>query len=92
MTNHPNRSRTRLSQYGAKLRTVDGSTVVEIVDPNDGARRRFQYRRIGETVERRVLQANGSPMLDGSPWEAVDLEALRAVRGRYHPILDPLGL
>lgn len=95
MTNHPNRTRARLARYGAKLRTIDGATIVEMVDPNDNARRRFQYRRSGSGIERRMLRADGSPMMDGSPWEeytAADLASLRAARGQFHPILDPLGL
>lgn len=95
MASHPNRSRGRLARYGAKLRTVDGQTVVEMVDPNDGARARYQYRARGHCIERRVLCADGAPMIGGSPWElltAADVAALHAVRGQYHPILDPLGL
>ena len=94
MTAHPNRSRARLAEYGAKLRTIDGRRVVEMLDPNDNARRRFQYRRIGDGLERRVLRSDGSPFRDtGSPWEPVDdLDRMRAMRGHYHPILDPLGL
>jgi hypothetical protein len=96
MTNHPRRSRARLARYGARLRTVDGERVVEMVDPNDNARRRYQYRATGGgTLETRILRADGSPMLEGSAWEAYadnELAALRGVRGTYHPILDPLGL
>jgi hypothetical protein len=82
---------------------MDGMPLVEMVDPNDNARRRFQYRRIGIHdplrgligIQRRVLTRDGSPMDDGSPWETYTLEefaALNAARGQYHPILDPLGL
>jgi hypothetical protein len=95
MGNHPNRTRARLARYGAKLRTIDGVTVVEMVDPNDNARRRFQYRRSEAGLQRRILRADGAPLVDGSPWEefaAHELAALYATRGQYHPILDPLGL
>ena len=49
MIAHPNRSRSRLAQYGARLRTVVGRKVVELVDSNDNARARHQYRRSVET-------------------------------------------
>ena len=35
MIAHPNRSRSRLAQYGARLRTVDGRKVVELVLARD---------------------------------------------------------
>lgn len=92
MTNHPRRSRARLAEYGARLRTIDGRTVVEMIDTNDGSRARYQYRRAGAGIERRVLAPDGTPDIDsGSRWEPVNLAALMAVRGQYHPILDPLG-
>lgn len=95
MTNHPNRGRSKLAEYGGRLRTIDGRKVVEMVDPNDNGRARYQYRRAGERLERRVLQHNGQPFRNGSPWEPYrdsDLAEMRAARGKYHPILDPLGL
>jgi hypothetical protein len=82
----------KLKEYGGRLVDTDGRLTVELVDPNDNARRRFQYRRAGEGIERRILQSDGEPMLDGSPWEPCDLNAMRAARANYHPILDPLGL
>lgn len=83
----------RLRQYGGRLITIDGRVVVEMRDPNDNAHRRCQYRREADGIERRVLTADGQPYRDsGSPWEPVDIDALRHVRGTYHPILDPLGL
>lgn len=97
MTNHPNRGLARLAEYGARKRTIDGATVIEMVDPNDGSSSRHQYRRTSDGgLEHRVLAHDGTPLIDtGSPWEAYtdgDLNRLRAVRGRFHPILDPLGL
>jgi len=97
VTNHPSRSRARLAEYGARLRTVDEQTVlVEMTDPNDGSMSRYQYRRLDDGIERRILAHDGSPFRDtGSPWEPLsrnEIAALRAVRGEYHPILDPLGL
>ena len=96
MSAHPNRSRSRLAQYGARLRTIDGRKVVEMVDPNDNARHRYQYRRSEDgALERRVLRSDGSPDADGSPWEPYspeELASLCAMRSQYHPILDPLGL
>jgi len=84
----------RLSDYGGRMITTDGTPTVELVDPNDHARRRFQYRRAADGgLERRVLADDGRPFLDtGWLWEPVDVSALQAVRGSYHPILDPLGL
>lgn len=88
---------TQLTQYGARLITTDGRATVEMRGPNDNARRRHQYRRSPDGgLERRTLTAAGTPYADtGSPWEPyslTDLAALRAQRGQYHPILDPLGL
>jgi hypothetical protein len=63
--------------------------------PNDRARVIYQYRRSadGAGVEVRTLSSDGSPFSDtGSPWEAVNVTVMRAERGRYHPILDPLGM
>ena len=87
----------KLAEYGGKLIQTDGRKTVQLVDPNDNARRRFQYRLSENgSIEKRVLRANGKPFLDsGSPWETLsvnDVLALQAVRGRWHPILDPLGL
>lgn len=87
----------RVRRYGGRLIQVDGRRVVEMRDPNDNARRRFQYRAaLGGGLEARVLRADGQPFDDsGSPWErrsAAELAEMRAQRGEYHPILDPLGL
>ncbi|MCU0918739.1 MAG: hypothetical protein MUF16_00125 [Burkholderiaceae bacterium] len=92
MTNHPRRSRARLSAYGARLRTIDGQRVVEMIDPNDGSRSRYQYRRHAATISRRVLGSDGSVVSDWVALSLDDLAALMRVRGHYHPILDPLGL
>jgi hypothetical protein len=87
MTAHPNRSRNRLAQYGARLRTVDGRKVVEMCDPNDGAQRVHQYRRGADGgLERRTPQTE---------WQLVTAEELARMigaRGDYHPILSPLGV
>jgi len=81
----------KLKEYGGRLIEMDDRIGIELIDPNDNAQRRFQYRREGEGLVRRVLQADGRPFEDGSPWEPCDLNVLRGVRGTYHPILDPLG-
>lgn len=91
MTNHPRRSRSRLAQYGARLRTIDGQRVVEMVDPDDNSR--YQYQRYNDVVLRRVLAADGKTIV--TDWTALmrdELASLMRVRGEYHPILDPLGL
>ena len=87
----------KLKEYGGRLIQTDGQKTVQLIDPNDNARRRFQYRLSqGGSIERRVLRANGKPFLDtGSPWETFsshELLALQAQRGQWHPILDSLGL
>ncbi|OFW37670.1 MAG: hypothetical protein A3J29_06255 [Acidobacteria bacterium RIFCSPLOWO2_12_FULL_67_14b] len=87
-----------LRQYGGRMIMIDERPTVQLIDTNDNARRRFQYRRTldGTGIERRVLAHDGRPFRDtGSPWEPLswlDIAALEAVRGTYHPILDPLGL
>jgi hypothetical protein len=91
MTNHPRRSRARLADYGARLRTIDGVTVVEMIDPNDNSRSLYQYRREAATVARRVLSSNGDIITDWIALAPSELAALMSVRGQYHPILDPLG-
>lgn len=94
MVNHPQRS--KLAAHGGRIIETDGRKTVELRDPNDNAKRRFQYRRSDDGLERRVLRENGEPFLDtGSPWEPMtedDIAQLRSVRGEYHPILDPLGM
>lgn len=93
MVSHPRRN--KLAEYGGRIIDTDGQKTVEMRDPNDNAKRRFQYRRAGDAIERRVLQSNGEPFRDGSPWEQMtedEVAQMRSVRGAYHPILDPLGL
>lgn len=91
MTNHPTRSRSRLAQYGARLRTIDGLATVEMVDPNDNARARHQYRRtLGGGLEHRMLRADGSLDHDDSPWRertAGEIAAMAAQRGEFHRIV-----
>jgi len=85
----------RLQQYGGRMIETDGRPTIELVDPNDNAQQRFQYRRSGDGIERRVLAHDGRAMRDGSPWErmtASEVFAMVQIRGQYHPILDPLGL
>lgn len=95
MVNHP--TRNKLAAYGGKIVNTDGRKTVQLINANDNAYRRFQYRRTLDDrgIERRVLRDNGKPFLDtGSPWETMTIDeigALMAVRGEYHPILDPLG-
>lgn len=89
-------SRSRLAQYGATLRIIDGRKAVEMVDPNDNARARHQYRRAddGGLEQRTLLLADGNPDNEGSPWRpctAHQITVMAEQRGKYHPILDPLG-
>jgi len=92
MAHHPRHSRSRLTQYGARLRTIDGRLTVEMVDPNDNGRSRYQYQRRNGTVWRRVLTADGETITDWTALTADELAQLVRTRGDYHPILDPLGL
>lgn len=95
MTNHPRRSRSRLAQYGATLRTIEGQRVVEMVNPNDNSRARYQYQRydgaLGPEILRRMLAADGTVLTDWTALTHDELAALMHTRGEYHPILDPLG-
>lgn len=91
MTNHPRRSRARLTEYGARLRTIEGVRVVEMIDPNDNSRSRYQYQRHGDTILRRILLSDGTPLTDWTALTRGEMVALADVRGRFHPILDPLG-
>jgi hypothetical protein len=91
MTNHPRRARARLAEYGARLRTIDGVRVVEMIDPNDKSRSRYQYQRVGDAILRRILRANGTPLTEWTAMTSDEMAALMRVRGTYHPILDPLG-
>lgn len=94
MVNHPKRN--RLAAYCGRIIETDGRKTVELRDPNDNAKRRYQYRRCGPAhIERRVLQGNGKPFRAGSPWEQMTVDEvaqLHMARGEYHPILDPLGI
>lgn len=86
----------RLSMYGGRIIETDGIRTVEMIDPNDNARTRHQYRIGGAGLERRHLTAFGQSFRDtGSPWERIpdqEIAQMYAVRGQYHPILDELGL
>jgi hypothetical protein len=81
--------REHLASYGGDLLAIEDRMMVSMVDPNDNARSRYQYRIGDHGLERRVATE------DGSPWTAYtdgEMAALRAQRGNWHPILDPLGL
>jgi len=81
----------QVRRYGGRLLTIEGHTVVEMIDPNDGSRARHQYRRRGEAIEHRIVARGGA----AGPWELRspgEVALMRAQRGAYHPILDPLGL
>jgi hypothetical protein len=82
---------SKLAEYGGRMIQTDGRTTVEITNPNESRKRLFQFRRSAEGIERRIMQSDGEPMPDGSPWEPCDLLTMLAVRGSFHPVLDPLG-
>ena len=48
---------TQHTQYEPRLRIIDGETVVEMVGPPDHVR--YQYKRDGDVVLRRVLSDDG---------------------------------
>lgn len=80
----------RLARYGARLHTIDGARVVEMIDPNDNSRSRHQYQRYNDVLLRRRLQADGTPLTDWTALTREEFGALLRVRGEFHPILDPL--
>jgi hypothetical protein len=82
---------SKLAEYGGRMIQTDGRPTVEMPNPNNDRKRLFQFRRSSEGIERRILESDGELMLDGSPWRSCDLLTMRAVRGNFHPILDPLG-
>lgn len=83
---------SRLSEYGGRILTIDGSRVVEMRDPNDNSRSRHQYRVLAGALEHRRLTHEGDPIERWTPRTPDEVRQMRAVRGRYHPILDELGL
>lgn len=82
----------KLVEYRGRRLVLDGRAVVELRDPNDNARHRYQYRLGGATgIERRTLPARGHAAME---WESVgagEIGIMHAQRGYYHPILDGLG-
>jgi hypothetical protein len=75
-------NRTILAEYGAHI-LPDG--ILEMRDPNDNARHRYQYVLADGVPMRRTLPATG----DYDPpaqWEPLDLGTLSGVA--YNPILD----
>ena len=87
MINHPRCS--KLAEHGGRITETDGRRTVEMVNPNDNARRRFQYRRSDDGLERRILRDTGSH--SHGAWESMTIDeigSMLANRGEYHPILD----
>jgi hypothetical protein len=84
---------SKLREYAARYTREDGRLVLEMQDPNDNSRSIYQYRRANDLryIERRRISEDRSLFTDGSPWELVEISQLRAMRGDFHPILDPLG-
>ena len=84
----------RLHRAGGKALRLDGHDAVQILDQH-GTRR--QYRRRGKSLEARTLPigARESVPADLVPWLEIEQDVLTSMylgRGRFHPILDPLGL
>ena len=55
------------TQYEPRLRIIDGETVVEMVGPPNHVR--YQYKRDGDAVLRRVLSADGETVY--ADWTAL---------------------
>ena len=90
----PGATASRLRRAGGKVIRLDGHDAVQILDQH-GTRR--QYRRRGKSLEARTLPigARESVPADLVPWVEVEPDVLTSMylgRGRFHPILDPLGL
>ena len=84
---------TRLNRYGGRLVLTDGRRpTVELIDPNDNARRRYQYRRaLDGGVEHRTLASDGTPFRDTrSPWHSYTRDELAALLAARSPILEAL--
>jgi hypothetical protein len=67
---------------------ADGT--LQMRDPNDNARHRYQYRMVDGIPSRRTLPEEG----DYDPpaqWESVDLLGIAATHQGYNPILDYFG-
>ena len=80
-------NRQKLQEYGGQVLT-DGT--LEIRDPNDNARHRYQYRLVNGQPCKRTLPDDG----DYDPpaqWEAIDLGGIAAAHHGYNPILDFFG-
>lgn len=77
-------NKEKLREYGGQL-LADGT--LQMRDPNDNARHRYQYRTVDGQPCRRMLPETG----DYNPpaqWEAVNLASIAATNRGYHPILD----
>lgn len=72
---------SRLSDYGGRLLTIDGQRVVQLVDPNDNAHRRHQYRRADIIPAAQLHEIAALPDVISvsqdriEMWEADDVEA-----------------
>jgi hypothetical protein len=74
----------KLKEYGGRVLS-DGT--LELRDPNDNARHRYQYRIVDSRPCRRVLPETGD--YDPPPqWEPIDLPAIAATHQGCNPILD----
>lgn len=77
----------RLKEYGGYILN-DGYGTLEMRDPNDNARHRYQYRVINGKPCKRTLPECG----DYDPpaqWEPYDVRALaRIYAGTYNPIVE----
>lgn len=82
----------KLAQYGGRMLRQGKLSIVELRDPNDNAKPRFQYALIEAQLHKRILNSKGEVMV---PWERIGDDGFLAMiqqRGQFHPILDPLGL
>lgn len=80
-------NKDKLREYGGQV-FADGT--LQMRDPNDNARHRYQYRLVNGQPCRRMLPDKG----DYDPpaeWEPVNLAAIAATHQGYNPILDYFG-
>lgn len=78
-------NRAKIAQCGGRI-LADGT--LEMIDPNDNARHRYQYAVVDGVPSRRTLPATG----DYDPpatWERIDVDS--SPQGYYHPIRDYFG-
>lgn len=83
---------SRLREYGGRIIKINERRVVEMRDPNDNAKHRYQYCVMDGALHKRLLSSGGEIIDNWTAYTDAEVCALQAVRAGYHPILDELGL